>query len=361
MADLVSLIMQFLTPDLVARISSALGIDQDKSQTAMKAAVPALLAGLAGVSSKPGGSQRLLDAVEQQSGGLAALANTLAGGKTASLANEGSQLLSSLLGSGGQSDLAGAVTKFAGLGEGKGSSLLGLLAPAVVGMIGKEAGPGLNAAKLGSFLDSQKGNIAQALPAGFGDLLRGSSLIDSLGTTATSAARASTDAVERVGQAATSSARDMGSAGGLPRWIYWALPLLVVLGLLWYMMGNRAPETVAVKPPAAPSVVIGDTDVGKLLGDNLTALKTSLESVTDAASATNALPKLKEVDSQLDKMVSAMGQASAEQKSAVKGLLDPAVAALNPLIEKVLAIPGVGDVLRPTVEALKAKLAALAA
>jgi hypothetical protein len=367
MANLVSLVMEFLTPELIARISSVLGIDQNKTEAAIKAAVPALLAGLAGLSSKPGGSQKLLDAVNQQSGGLDTLARMLGGSKTSSLANQGSQLLSSLLGSGAQSDLAAAMTKFAGLGEDKGGSLLGLLAPAVLGIIGKEAGPGgLNAAKLGSLLNSQKGNIAQALPSGFGDLLRGSPLAESLGGvlgTASSAARASTDAASRVASSTASTVGSVGEAttSAVPRWLYWVLPLLVVLGLLWYMMGNQAPETVAVTPPAAPSVVIGDMDVGKLISDNLTSLKTSLESVTDAASATNALPKLQEVDSQLAKIASALAQASTEQKSAVKGLLDPALAALNPLIDKVLAIPGVGDILRPTVEALKAKLAAVAA
>jgi hypothetical protein len=48
--NLVSLVKQFLTPDVVTRISAALGLDRYTTQTAIGAAVPGLLAGLAGVA-----------------------------------------------------------------------------------------------------------------------------------------------------------------------------------------------------------------------------------------------------------------------------------------------------------------------
>jgi hypothetical protein len=43
------------------------------------------------------------------------------------------------------------------------------------------------------------------------------------------------------------------------------------------------------------------------------------------------------------------------------GALDPAMAAFNQLFDKVLAIPGVAAVLKPSIDALKTKLASLAA
>ena len=57
--NLVSLIMQFLTPDMIGRIASALGLDRTNTQTAIGAAVPGLLAGLCGVATQPGGAQSL--------------------------------------------------------------------------------------------------------------------------------------------------------------------------------------------------------------------------------------------------------------------------------------------------------------
>ena len=38
--NLVSLITQFLTPDMIARIASALGVDRNNTQTAIGAATP---------------------------------------------------------------------------------------------------------------------------------------------------------------------------------------------------------------------------------------------------------------------------------------------------------------------------------
>jgi hypothetical protein len=53
--NLVSLVMQFLTPDMIGRIATALGLDRNLVQTAINAAVPGMLAGLTGVSAQPGG------------------------------------------------------------------------------------------------------------------------------------------------------------------------------------------------------------------------------------------------------------------------------------------------------------------
>ena len=50
--NLVSLVMQFLTPDMIGRIASALGLDRNNTQTAIGAAVPGLLAALSGVAAQ---------------------------------------------------------------------------------------------------------------------------------------------------------------------------------------------------------------------------------------------------------------------------------------------------------------------
>ena len=43
-SNLVSLVMQYLTPDMIGRIATALGFDRNKAQSAISSAVPALLA-----------------------------------------------------------------------------------------------------------------------------------------------------------------------------------------------------------------------------------------------------------------------------------------------------------------------------
>lgn len=44
--NLVSLVMQFLTPDMIGRVAAALGLDRSPVQSAIGVAVPGLLAGL---------------------------------------------------------------------------------------------------------------------------------------------------------------------------------------------------------------------------------------------------------------------------------------------------------------------------
>src|SRR5215831_1122657 len=75
--NLVSLIMQFLTPDMIGRIASALGLDRTNTQTAIGAAIPGLLAGLSGVAAQSGGAQKLVDTVRQQTGALGSFANMI--------------------------------------------------------------------------------------------------------------------------------------------------------------------------------------------------------------------------------------------------------------------------------------------
>src|SRR5215468_4340704 len=136
--NLVSLIMQFLTPDMIGRIASALGLDRNNTQTAIGAAVSGLLAGLSGVAAQPGGAQKLVDTVRQQTGVLGSFANMLGASGQSSLIEKGSQILSSLLGGRDQTALAGAVGKYAGLGQGASGSLLGMLAPIIMGTIGQQ-------------------------------------------------------------------------------------------------------------------------------------------------------------------------------------------------------------------------------
>jgi hypothetical protein len=52
---------------------------------------------------------------------------------------------------------------------------------------------------------------------------------------------------------------------------------------------------------------------------------------------------------------------SAEQRKAIAAVINPLMPAVNQLCDKVLAIPGVAEVLKPSVDTLKAKLTALAA
>jgi hypothetical protein len=373
--NLVSYVMQFMTPDMIARIAKALGLSREDAQGGVAAAVPALLAALSGVAAKPGGAQSLLDSLKQNAGVLDRFADTISGGKQSSFIEKGSSSLTSLLGSHDQSALVGAVGKFAGLGQNGAQSLLGMLTPVVMGLISRQIGPRPDVSGLTGLLASQKEHIAQALPVGMSKLLSGTGLLDSLTgavgsvtDAAGQAGRAAGAATDEVTQYASSAARSVAAAGqraagtassGLPNWVYWAVPLIVIAGFLWYLVGSRVEQVVQQPTRSVQSVVVGGVDIGRQVNDSLAQLRSSLASITDLTSARAALPKLQEATAQIDKVVGIVGQLSPDQRKFVSGLIAPAMATINEQFDKVLAIPGVAEVMQPAVDTLKTRLADL--
>ena len=362
--NLVSLVMQFLTPDMIGRIASALGLERSRAQTAIGAAIPGLLAGLGNVATQPGGGQKLADAVRQQSGALGNFASMLGSGGQSSFVEKGAQMLSSLLGGQDQAALAGAVGKFAGVGQNAGGSLLGMLAPIVMGTIGGQQGPrALDANSIASLLSGQKDSIAAALPSGFGNLLGGTHLLDSLG----GAARTATAMGSEAARATASTARavvDTGQraagAGASFNWL-WVAAAVAIAALLAYLFLKPTEQVAQQGVAAIQTLTVGGIDVGKQVTDSITTLRTTLSDVTDATAAQAALPKLQQVSAQLDKVDGLIGQLSADQRKLLAGLIKPLMPTVNQAFDKVLAIPGAGEALKPTVDGLKSRLVALAA
>src|SRR5262245_38703096 len=346
--NLVSQILQSITPEIVSRIAQALGLKSSDVQEALSGSIPAVLAALVGIVSKTDGGRRLADAISQ-SGGISAL-NTLGAGNVQSVADKGLGVLTSALGGSSLSTLATAIGKFSGLGEGAASTLIGLAAPVVMNGIRNGAG-GLDASKITNLLLSQKDTIAGALPSGLGSLLGGSEVLSGLRSAGSAAAQAS-----RTVQATGPSARSNLD------WLKWAVPLILIAGGLWYFLGHRASppptppaETTTTAPPAATSTADPTAQVTTAVA----SLKTALEGITDDASAKAALPKLQEVDGQLTSLSNLVANLSADQKKALAAVVVAALPTLNQLFDKILAIPGVGDIAKPVIDGLRTKLDSL--
>jgi hypothetical protein len=179
--NLVSLTMEFLTPDMVERIATALSLDRNKVQSAISGTVPALLAAFSDTAMQPDGAQKLADAAVQQARVLGSFSSVLAAGGQSSLFENGSQMLASSVSNQNQNAITVAISEFTGLEEGASGSVLGILAPIVMGTIAWHQGKArLNANDIANFLASQKDNIIAALPFGFGKLLSGTNLLNSL-------------------------------------------------------------------------------------------------------------------------------------------------------------------------------------
>jgi hypothetical protein len=322
--NLVSYVMQFLTPDMIGRIAGALGLNRSDAQSGVGAVVPALLASFSGLADKPGGAQSLVNTIKQQSSVLDNFAGMIGGNNQSSFVERGSSLLTSLLGGHDQSALTGAIARFTGLGQNKSGSLLGMLAPVVMGLIGRQIGArGVDVGSLTGLLASQREQIAQAMPAGMGELLDRAGLSTGLAQPSrptTAAGGPFAQYTPSAGRPGERAARDTTS--GSWNWAYWAIPLLVLGGLLQYLFGphphqqerltQQAPRPEVTTPNQ--NVVVGGVDVKNTLGDSLSDLRTSLQGVTDVPSAQAALPRLEDAKARIDKVSGLVGQLSPDQR-----------------------------------------------
>jgi len=155
-ASLVSVVMQFLTPDLIAKIASGLGLDRSVAQKAIGGAVPTLLSSLADVVTNPNGARQLTNIVaQQQQGSLDTFKSLIGGSDQNRLAETGSSTLSGLFGSSALDTMAQSIGKFAGVDASSIKSLLGMLGPVVLGNLGSTAaqcGPGCKRAGVPSHI-----------------------------------------------------------------------------------------------------------------------------------------------------------------------------------------------------------------
>jgi hypothetical protein len=175
--NLASVVTQFLTPEVIAQIASYLGIDRTAAQKAVGGAVPTILAGLSDLVATPAGTNQLSKLLSQQpSGGIADL---LRSAGPEGVAQSGSSMLSGLFGGKTMDSMAQVMGRFAGIGEGGGKSLLGVVGPIVLRALGQhQRDAGLDTNGLASLLRSQKDNIVAVIPPGLADQLGVAGLID---------------------------------------------------------------------------------------------------------------------------------------------------------------------------------------
>ena len=240
--SIVSTISRFLTPEVIGKLASASGLDRSVTQTAVGAALPSILNALSGVAAQPNGARQLADAVAQQPTDI--LGSITSGVTGLPLTGErGTNLLSSLLGGGALGVLTSKLSRFIGVGEGPMRTLMGLLTPLIMGVLGREQrAAGLDASGLAHMLIGQKDEIAAAMPAGLGRVLE----------TTASPASPERRTYEAPGTTYAAVQRARGDSRSSARWAYWVLPLLALAGLLWYLFA-REPETVGPVATSKPT------------------------------------------------------------------------------------------------------------
>jgi sporulation protein YlmC with PRC-barrel domain len=358
-ANVLSATMGFLTPDLIAKMASASGLDRAVTRKTVEAAVPAVLSGLAHLAASAEGARQLSSVIAEQPQNLLANLSDMFGGTTR-IKDTGKNLLSSLLGATGLNALASGIGTFAGVNAGSTASLLGMLAPVVLGILGRmQREDSLSTSGLGQRLTAQKDDFIAAMPAGLSEQLQRSGFFDRIG--AQPAAPPGRSEVRATAPVRTAQAPAMN-------WAYWLLPLAALAGLGWYLLsGDRTRREEAVRTSEAPETTmqplraasVNESDIGRQLTDAINALQGHLQGVRDAGAAV-ALPKLRETSGQLDRLTELASQLPTDARERVASAIKEGRAKVKSTLDSVGAIANATPGLVPALDALRSKLDALA-
>ncbi len=181
MSTLIDSVKSYLTAELIGKVAGTLGESENGISKASSGLVASILGGLL---SKSG-----------DSGIMNTIFSLLKDGKTTSVLGD----LGALIGQGNLAhndpkdvagkfigtlfgskvpDLINGVASYAGIKNTSASSLLGMIGPLVMGVLGKKiASGGLNLSALTGLLSSEKSSITSLIPAGLGSALGVSSLM----------------------------------------------------------------------------------------------------------------------------------------------------------------------------------------
>lgn len=260
MADnIIQLASQYLTPDMIAKLAGVLGESNTSTVTLFSAAAPMLLAGMAG-GNAPGNMDMLIKAMaptgvaspsvlDGLGGTMAALASSGAGSN--SLVQTGSNLLGGMFGDKAQL-MTKALSTFSSAKPGSASTVLSLLTPLLVGVMGKSlagSGQAVTPAAVTALIGSNKAAINDALPPELKRIIAG---IPGLGT------MLGLPAVAAAAPVAAAPVAAAAATAGFGRFVPWLLGALAIGLLAWWLLGRNAVD-VATCNTQFKTALVGKT------------------------------------------------------------------------------------------------------
>ncbi|MEM6455956.1 MAG: DUF937 domain-containing protein [Acidobacteriota bacterium] len=185
--SIVNMLMQSLGDDAVQQLGSQIGADSQATRTAIQGAVPMLLGAMAKNAGSQQGAQSLLSALDRDHDG--SILDDVAGfvGQGGDGGGAGAGILRHVLG-GQQGAVEQGLAQVSGLNGGQAGQLMSMLAPMVMGAIGRQkTAAGVGADQLGALLTGEANQARQAAPnaamgmlAGFLDQDGDGSVVDDL-------------------------------------------------------------------------------------------------------------------------------------------------------------------------------------
>jgi hypothetical protein len=310
----VDAILQQFSGPLLGSISSFLGTSEGSTMKAVRGGAPALFSALSSLASGASGSQKLASVLGRFDAGSV---ERMMGEGPGSIAEQGSSMAESLLGSPTVSGIAGQMSRFSGIPEGAASKLLGFLMPMMLGGLAKKfAGRTLTPQSLSAFFSEQRAEAPDHRPA-------------------------------------HEAHSGIGARGG-GRWVLPALLGVLVLGLIWVLSQGRTPKVPETAAPFTTDV----TSLGKDAGEAISSLTSTLAGIKDGGSLQESIPKIKEMSETVSELQAQASKLPEEGRSAFSDMIKPLTQKLEEETARVGSIPG-GEAIKPTLDGLMSRLHAL--
>ncbi len=330
--SILSMISQFVTPSLLGQVASMLGTQPNTVEKAMNGAVPGLLATMLGATKTPHGQDAFARALKDQDPTMLDNLSGMLGAQGSGIAGNGSDMLSNIIGGGQLGVFSSKLKDLTGLPTGAAGSVSGLAGAVIMGALGKVAKrDGLDANGVLSLLGKEAPEISKAMPADFRDSFRGAGLLgafdDLASAPAANVSSMATTAKPAAPQPRTTTTPASRTAApvapGRPWW-QWALGALVLLALLGWLLGWFGGTDVADQAADATGseLVVDGTDIGAGIRTAMADLDGTIASITDGASAQEALPRLTTIEETLQGLGTSIQNLSAEGRSELKEIID---------------------------------------
>ena len=96
------------------------------------------------------------------------------------------------------------------------------------------------------------------------------------------------------------------------------------------------------------------------LYSSVSAVRVALQSMTNPATTRTYLPQLQDAANRLDRVNDRIAQLSPGARRGMAASLAPTMRPLNQMLDRVLAMPDIGEVAKPTINSVRSTLDALA-
>src|SRR5882757_2571009 len=259
--NLLDSVKELFTSDLISKAASSLGEGEGGTAKAISGIIPSVLGGIVSkATSGIDGASSILDMAKGSAGTgiLSNLGNIFGGGGGSSLLSNGLDMVKRLLGD-KFSSIASTISNFAGIKESSVSSLMGMVAPAALGVVGQHASQNnLTPNSLSNMLAGQAASLKDALPSGLSSLA-GLTGLSSVG----SAISSMTGDMKRAPTATVhTAAYTAKTAGSNKRRLLPLLLAVLVIVVVWLLSRSCNKEVAATAPMTDTSAAVAAIPAG---------------------------------------------------------------------------------------------------